>query len=97
MIKIIKGIYGSRVNGRVVPVTSKSGPIKLDEKEEARLVAAGVAEYVEAAEQETKATDKAEEKADGKKTDAKKDGKKNADAKKAEESAPTFGGDTVVD
>lgn len=95
MIRIIKGIYGHRKNGRVVPVTSKSGPIELDEKQEARLVAAGVAEYVEAAEQETKATDKAEEKADGKKTDAKKDGKKT-DAKKAEESAPTFDGDTVV-
>lgn len=47
MIKIISGTYGHRKNGRVVPVNSKSGPVELDKKEEARLVAAGVAEYVE--------------------------------------------------
>ena len=42
MIKIIRGVYG------VNRLTSQSAPFVLSEKEEARLVALGVAEYVEA-------------------------------------------------
>lgn len=46
MIKIIKGSYGMKVKGLVVPVTEKDGPITLDEAKEERLVRLGVAEYV---------------------------------------------------
>ena len=55
MIKIIAGIYGLRKNGRVVPITSKSAPISLAKAEEERLVKAGVAEYVDGKQEETKA------------------------------------------
>lgn len=47
MIKIIAGVYGLRKNGRVEPITAKSEPISLAKAEEARLVKAGVAEYVD--------------------------------------------------
>ena len=47
MIKMIAGIYGYRINGRVEAKTSKSAPFKCDPKEEARLVKAGVAVYTE--------------------------------------------------
>jgi hypothetical protein len=56
MIKIIRGVYGARQNGRVVPVTNKSEPIQLTEKEEARLVKAGFAEYVNASQEQATAT-----------------------------------------
>ena len=46
MIKIKKGIYGYRKDGRILPINSKSEPIELDAKEEKRLVDAGVAESV---------------------------------------------------
>lgn len=47
MIKIIKGSYGMRVRGVIVPITEKDGPISLDESKEARLVRLGVAVYTE--------------------------------------------------
>lgn len=57
MIRIISGTYGCRENGRVVPKTSKSEPFALDEKEEKRLVDAGVAVYVEGVEAPKKTED----------------------------------------
>lgn len=47
MIKIIKGSYGMRVRGAIVPVTENDDPISLDESKEARLVRLGVAVYTE--------------------------------------------------
>ena len=47
MIKIINGSYGHRVGKMIVAVTPGDDPIALTEKEEARLVRLGVAEYVE--------------------------------------------------
>jgi hypothetical protein len=49
MIKIIAGVYGLRRNGKVEPITAKSEPITLAKAEEARLVKAGVAVYVDGA------------------------------------------------
>lgn len=46
MIKIIKGTYGAIINGQIRPKNANSAPFTLDEKEEARLVKMGVAEYV---------------------------------------------------
>ncbi len=50
MIKIIKGVYGYRNNGAVEAKTAKSAPFKCSSLEEARLVKAGVAEYVKESE-----------------------------------------------
>lgn len=47
MIKIIRGVYGHQINGRVVPKDEKSAPFELTPEQEARLVGLGVAEYVE--------------------------------------------------
>lgn len=47
MIKIIRGVYGARINGRVTAVTKDSAPIKLTKAEEERLVNQGFAKYVE--------------------------------------------------
>lgn len=47
MIKIIAGVYGHYVGGRVVPKDSKSEPFALTTEQEARLVKMGVAAYVE--------------------------------------------------
>ena len=49
-IKIINGIYGYRPEGRmiVVPTSPKDPPIGVDEAEAERLVAAGIAQYVDA-------------------------------------------------
>lgn len=50
MIRIIQGIYGYKsVNGTIEPKTSKDAPFSLTEKQEARLVKLGVAEYTEVA------------------------------------------------
>lgn len=48
MIQMVKGTYGRKVNGRVEPMTKRSGPFSLAEAREAELVAAGVAVKVEA-------------------------------------------------
>lgn len=48
MIEIIKGSYGMKVNGFIVPVTEKDGPISLDKEKEERLVRLKVAKYVDA-------------------------------------------------
>lgn len=47
MIKIICGVYGHKVGGRVVPMTKNSEPFELTPEQEARLVARGVAAYVD--------------------------------------------------
>ena len=46
MIKIISGVYGHYTGGRVVPKDKNDAPFELPSDEEARLVNAGVAEYV---------------------------------------------------
>lgn len=47
MIVINKGhTYGKRENGKVIPINFKNGPVKLDDAEETRLVALGVAHLV---------------------------------------------------
>ncbi|MDO4321018.1 MAG: response regulator receiver protein [Lachnospiraceae bacterium] len=48
MIKMIKGTYGRVVDGTVEAMTSRSAPFSLSEAREAELIAAGVAEKVEA-------------------------------------------------
>ena len=48
MIKIIKGYYGYKQGGSIVPKSSVDGPFECDKAEEARLVKLGVAEYVTA-------------------------------------------------
>ena len=48
MIKIIKGTYGLKVGGIVEAKTKHSEPFTLPAFREAELVAAGVAEYVDA-------------------------------------------------
>ena len=45
-VKIISGVYGYHVNGRVKPVRSGEPPIELDDKEADRLVSIKVAEFV---------------------------------------------------
>lgn len=47
MIKIIAGVYGYKKNGRIEAKTVKSEPFSVEQKEEQRLVDAGVAVYVE--------------------------------------------------
>lgn len=47
MIVINKGhTYGKRENGKVIPINFKNGPVKLEDAEETRLVALGVAHLV---------------------------------------------------
>ena len=47
MIRIVKGVYGFvNKNGTVSPKTEKSEPFELSEQQESRLVAQGVAVYV---------------------------------------------------
>lgn len=54
MIVINKGhTYGKRENGKVIPITFKDGPTALDDAEETRLVALGVAHFVFADNDET--------------------------------------------
>lgn len=54
MIVINKGhTYGKRENGKVIPITFKDGPTALDDAEETRLVALGVAHFVLADNDET--------------------------------------------
>lgn len=54
MIAINKGhTYGKRENGKVIPITFKDGPIALDDAEETRLIALGVAHFVFADNDET--------------------------------------------
>lgn len=54
MIVINKGhIYGKRESGKVIPITFKDGPTALDDAEETRLVALGVAHFVFADNDET--------------------------------------------
>ena len=68
MIKIIKGTYGYRVNGRVEAKTNKSAPFKCDPKEEKRLVEAGVAVFVEETEKVVTPTENAKKVAEKKST-----------------------------
>lgn len=51
MIQMVKGTYGRMVDGRVEPMTKRSGPFSISEAREAELVKAGVAVKVEAADQ----------------------------------------------
>lgn len=53
MIKIIKGFYGYKQGGSIVPKSSVDGPFECDKAEEARLVKLGVAEYVTEANDDT--------------------------------------------
>ena len=46
MIKIVRGVYGHQIGGRVVPKDKKAEPFSLTPEQEARLVGMGVAEYV---------------------------------------------------
>ena len=48
MIKIIKGYYGYKQGGSIIPKSAVNGPFECDKAEEARLVKLGVAEYVSA-------------------------------------------------
>ncbi len=47
MIQIVAGTYGKAEGNRVVAVTAANGPFTLQPEQEARLVALGVAEYVD--------------------------------------------------
>ena len=47
MIKIIRGVYGYKKGNTIVPKTVKDEPFSCDEAEEKRLVALGVAQYVD--------------------------------------------------
>ena len=47
MIRIIQGVYGHQINGRVYPKDSNSEPFELTEAQEERLVKLGVAVYVD--------------------------------------------------
>lgn len=47
MIKIIRGVYGHLVNGRVYPKDCNSEPFALTPAQEKRLVSEGFAEYVD--------------------------------------------------
>ena len=47
MIRIIQGVYGHQINGRVYPKDSNSEPFELTPEQEARLVKLGVAVYVD--------------------------------------------------
>ena len=64
MIRIIAGVYGYRKNGRIEAKTSKSAPFSVEPKEEARLVNAGVAVYVEETEKPVTITENAEKSAE---------------------------------
>lgn len=63
MIKMIAGVYGHRINGRVEAKTTKSDPFSVDAKTEARLVNAGLAVYVEATEKVVTKTENIEKSA----------------------------------
>lgn len=47
MIRIIKGTYGLRVEGNIIPMGPGSEPFSVDKDRESELVSAGIAEYVE--------------------------------------------------
>lgn len=46
MVQIVRGVYGHYIDGRVVAKDKNSEPFELSPEREERLVAAGVAEYV---------------------------------------------------
>lgn len=46
MVQIVRGVYGHYIDGRVVAKDKNSEPFELSPEQEERLVAAGVAEYV---------------------------------------------------
>ena len=52
MIKIINGVFGYNNGKSIIPKTSKDEPFSCDKATEKRLVALGVAEYVDGAEAE---------------------------------------------
>lgn len=52
MIKIINGVFGYNNGKSIIPKTSKDEPFSCDKATEKRLVAIGVAEYVDGAEAE---------------------------------------------
>jgi len=56
MIKIISGIYGHLIDGRVRPKTAASEPFSLTPAEEKRLVERGIAVYVNEAPAEADAS-----------------------------------------
>ena len=63
MIKIIRGAYGFKKGNSVIPKTVKDEPFSCDEKEEKRLVALGVAQYVDGVEAVADKSEDEEEKA----------------------------------
>lgn len=46
MVKIVRGVYGHYIGGRVVAKDKNSAPFELSPEQEERLVKAGVAKYV---------------------------------------------------
>lgn len=48
MIKIIAGVYGHYVGGKVIARDATSAPFELTAEQEARLVGLGIAQYVDA-------------------------------------------------
>ncbi len=50
MIKIIRGAYGFKKGNTIIPKTVKDDPFSCDKAEEKRLVALGVAQYVDGVE-----------------------------------------------
>jgi len=61
MIKIVKGTYGLRVNGLVVPKNKNSEPFEIDPKREKELIDAGIAVAVEAPKKEEPVEEKVTE------------------------------------
>ena len=60
MIKIINGVFGYNNGKSIIPKTSKDEPFSCDKATEKRLVAIGVAEYVDGAEVEEAEVDEVE-------------------------------------
>lgn len=59
MIKIIAGVYGHYISGKVVAKDATSAPFELTAEQEARLVGLGIAEYVAAPAEATADTEDA--------------------------------------
>ena len=91
MIKIIKGVYGFvNSDGAVQPKTIKDAPFTLDAEKEARLVAQGVAEYVESVEADEFVPEPAPEPEPEKKPAKRKSRKKSARKKEPSEEPPVL-------
>ena len=50
-VKVISGIYGLHISGRLTPKTKEDEPFEVDDREAERLVSLGVAEIVKAADE----------------------------------------------